>query len=318
MMELTTVNSEMQQIIITDKAKEYIAQSKASNTVKSYRADWKDFTNYCNTVGCQSLPANEVTIVNYIAVLADNHKASTIQRKVSAISQAHKAAGFDTPTQTFAVKAIMAGIRRNKGTMADKKQAAVIDDIRMMVNTLDDRLISIRDRALLLIGFAGAFRRSELAGLTMDNIEFNRNGVTITLVHSKTDQEGAGYKKGIPYGSNPATCPVRALQDWLEAANITEGAIFRSMNRHGQVQDSAMSDKAVALIVKRTAEAAGLDSSKYSGHSLRSGFITTAAANGTNERNIMKQSGHKSIAVMRGYIHDATLYNDNAAANVGL
>ncbi|MCM0758515.1 tyrosine-type recombinase/integrase [Sporomusa sphaeroides DSM 2875] len=303
---------------LSEQAKNYIAQSKADNTVKSYKSDWADFVSYCNNNSLDALPADEKTVISYITELAQDKKVSTINRRISAISQAHQAAGYQTPTQTFAVRALLKGIKREKGTMPDKKQAAGIDDVRLMVETLGDKLIDIRDRALVLIGFAGAFRRSELVNLTIEDIKTDRNGITITLRHSKTDQEGQGIKKGIPYGSNPDTCPVRALLDWLNASCITEGAIFRSINRHSQVQPNAMSDKAVALIVKKLAEVAGLDASQYSGHSLRSGFITTAADYGVDERSIMKQSGHKSLVVMRGYIQEATLFRHNAASQVGL
>jgi integrase len=187
-----------------------------------------------------------------------------------------------------------------------------------MVDTLDGSLIGLRDRALILIGFAGAFRRSELVAVEMDDIEFNREGLTITLLQSKTDQEGQGYKKGIPYGSHPDTCPVRSLQDWLQAAKITKGPLFRRVNRYGQVGPAALTGKSVAVIVKKLAKAAGLDERKYSGHSLRAGLITTAANRGVDERSIMKQSGHKSLTVMRGYIQDATLFKNNAATHVGL
>lgn len=303
---------------LSEQAKNYIEQSKAGNTVKSYKSDWADFVAHCSSNNLNALPADEMTIISYITELAQDKKVSTINRRISAISQAHQAAGFETPTQTFAVRAVLKGIKREKGTMPDKKQAAGIDDVRLMVETLGDKLIDIRDKALVLIGFAGAFRRSELVSLTVEDIKTDRNGITVTLRHSKTDQEGRGVKKGIPYGSNPDTCPVRALLDWLNAAGITEGAIFRSINRHSQVQPSAMSDKAVALVIKKLAESAGLDASMYSGHSLRSGFITTAADCGVDERSIMKQSGHKSLVVMRGYIQDATLFKHNAASQVGL
>lgn len=303
---------------LSERAKNYIAQSKAGNTVKSYKSDWADFVTYCDEHSLSNLPADDRTIISYITELAQDKKVSTINRRISAISQAHQAAGYETPTQTFAVRAVLKGIKNTKGTMPDKKQAAGIDDVKLMVETLGNKLIDIRDRALVLIGFAGAFRRSELVSLNIEDIKADRNGITVTLRHSKTDQEGQGIKKGIPYGSNPDTCPVRALTDWLNASGITEGAIFRSINRHSQVQPSAMSDKAVALVIKKLAEAAGLDSSQYSGHSLRSGFITTAADCGVDERSIMKQSGHKSLVVMRGYIQDATLFKHNAASQVGL
>jgi integrase len=186
-----------------------------------------------------------------------------------------------------------------------------------MVDTLPDSLLGIRDRALLLVGFAGAFRRSELVGLDVADVEFKREGLVVTLERSKTDQEGAGRKIGIPYGSNPATCPVRALQAWLEASATTEGALFRTMNRHGHVKDR-LSGQGVAIVVKRCAEAAGLNPDDYAGHSLRSGLATSAAAAGVSERAIMNQTGHKSVNMVRRYIREGSLFRENAAAGVGL
>jgi len=302
----------------TEKAKKYILHAKASNTIKSYKSDWKDFVAYCKREKVASLSANIETVINYVADMAETKKVSTIIRRLSSISQAHQAAGCGSPTFSFGVKTVVKGIKKTKGTIPNKKTAAVIEDIRAMVDTLGGSLINIRDRALILIGFAGAFRRSELVSVEIDDIEFNREGLTIMLKHSKTDTEGQGYKKGIPYGSHPDTCPVRSLQDWLQAAQITTGPLFRRVNRHGQVGMAALSDQSVALIVKKLVKAAGLDEKKYSGHSLRSGLITTAANRGVDERSIMKQSGHKSLTVMRSYIQDATLFKNNAATHVGL
>ncbi len=302
----------------SEQAKRYILHAKANNTIKSYKSDWKDFVTYCQARNVSSLSADIDTVINYVADMAETKKVSTIVRRLSSISQAHQAAGCGSPTFSFGVKAVVKGIKKEKGTIPIKKTAAVIEDIRAMVNTLGGSLADIRDRALILIGFAGAFRRSELVAIKMDDIEFNRDGLTITLKHSKTDQEGQGYKKGIPYGSNSDTCPVRSLQDWLQGAKITSGPLFRRINRHGQIGTMALSDQSVALIVKKLVKAAGLDERKYSGHSLRSGLITTAANKGVDERSIMKQSGHKSLTVMRGYIQDATLFKNNAATDVGL
>jgi len=301
-----------------EKAKEYILHSKADNTIKSYKSDWNDFVDFCQERDVACLAADVNTVINYVADMAETKKVSTIVRRLSSISQAHQAAECGSPTFSFAVKAVIKGIKKTKGTIPNKKKAAIIEDIRMMVNTLGGNFTDIRDRALILIGFAGAFRRSELVAIVMDDLEFTRDGLVIMLKHSKTDQEGQGYRKGIPYGSNPDTCPVRALQAWLEVSKISEGAIFRGINQYQQIRPKGLSDKAVALIVKKLAKAAGLDERKYSGHSLRSGLITTAANKGVDERSIMKQSGHKSLTVMRGYIQDATLFKNNAATDVGL
>jgi len=314
----TIVNQQLNIERTSERAKEYILHAKANNTIKSYKSDWKDFTAYCKREKVAALTADIDTVINYVADMAETKKVSTIVRRLSSISQAHQAAGCGSPTFSFGVKAVVKGIKKTKGTLPNKKSAAVIEDIRLMVDTLGGKLVDIRDRALILVGFAGAFRRSELVAIVMDDIEFNRDGLTITLLHSKTDQEGQGYKKGIPYGSHPDTCPVRSLQDWLQAAKITTGPLFRRINKYGKVGTTALTDQSVALIVKKLANAAGLDAKKYSGHSLRSGLISTAANRGVDERSIMKQSGHKSLTVMRGYIQDATLFKNNAATHVGL
>jgi site-specific recombinase XerD len=306
-------------VLVSDRAREYTRQAKAANTRRAYRSDWNDFDVWCTVHHLPSLPASANTVGLYLTALADQgRKASTIGRRVSSISQAHQAAGFESPTQTAAVRALLAGIRRTIGTAQTGKAPAVTEDIRAMVAGLPENLLGLRDRALLLVGFAGAFRRSELVGLDVSDLEFNRDGLTITLRRSKTDQEGEGRKVGIPYGSNPETCPVRSLRAWLDASAIEAGPVFRPVNRHGRMQPDRLSDKAVALVVKRRAEAAGLEPAKYAGHSLRSGLATAAAAAGASERAIMAQTGHRSVNMVRRYIRDGSLFRENAAARVGL
>jgi integrase len=211
----------------------------------------------------------------------------------------------------------MQGIRRKLGTAPNQKAPVLTDDIRAMVDATDVGLIGLRDRALLLLGFAGAFRRSELVGLNVEECGFTRDGLTVTLQRSKTDQEGQRRKIGIPYGSNPDTCPVRNLQGWMEQAGITAGPVFRSINRHGQMQ-GRLSGTAVALLVKKLAERAGLDRAKYAGHSLRAGHATAAAIAGASERSIMQQTGHHSVTMVRRYIRDANLFRENSATRLGL
>ncbi|WP_276620586.1 site-specific integrase [Syntrophomonas wolfei] len=300
------------------KATEYMSAAKSVNTLTAYRKDWQDFEQFCVLAGLNSLPAAADTVVSYLTVLADTHKVSTLERRIASISQAHQAADLNSPTSDMKVRILMQGIRREKGTAQDCKAPAVTSDIKAMVSTLPDSLLGIRDRALLLVGFAGGFRRSELVALDVEDLEFKREGLVINLRRSKTDQEGQGRKVAIPYGSNCDTCPVRSLQLWLEASGISSGPVFRSVNRHGNLQANRLSDKAVALVVKRTAEAAGLDSSKYSGHSLRAGMATSAAAAGVSERAIMNQTGHRSQSMVRRYIREGNLFNDNAAARLGL
>lgn len=308
-----------QLVEVAQTAMEYAAKSKAASTVKAYQNDWQDFTAWCAEQGLQALPATAETVALYLTAKADTVKVSTLERRLGAISQAHRAAGHSPiSTRIEPLHSVWQGIKRTKGTVQQGKVPAKTDDIRVMVDTLTDSLLGLRDRALLLIGFAGAFRRSEIVALDVDHVQVTNEGLVITLERSKTDQVGQGRKIGIPYGSYPATCPVRAYQTWLEVSGIREGALFRSVNRHGQLQDGRLSDKAVALVVKRCAEAAGLDATMYAGHSLRSGLATSAAAAGVSERAIMAQTGHKSVSMVRRYIREGSLFRENAAAGVGL
>ena len=233
--------------------------------------------------------------------------------------QAHQAAGYVTPTTDAQVRLVFQGIRRTLGWAPDQKNAAITAEVRAMVETLSPTsLLGVRDRALLLVGFAGAFRRSELVSLDVADVTFGRDGLIVQLRRSKTDQEGEGRKVGLPFGSNPLTCPVRSLRAWLESAAIARGPIFRPVDRHGNIAVTRLTDQSVALIVKRCAKAAGLDWERYAGHSLRSGLATAAAMADVSERAIMAQTGHKSLPMVRRYIRDGSLFRSNAAAAVGL
>lgn len=187
-----------------------------------------------------------------------------------------------------------------------------------MVDATDSGIIGVRDRALILLGFAGAFRRSELVALDVADCSFGKDGLTVTLRRSKTDQDGAGRRVGIPYGSNPETCPVRVLQSWMEQASISTGAMFRSITRHGHVQAERLSGIDVARVVKKLVQRAGLDPTKYAGHSLRAGHATSAAIAGASERSIMNQTGHRSVQMVRRYIRDGSLFRENSAGKLGL
>jgi site-specific recombinase XerD len=303
---------------LAETAREYIQQAKAENTLRAYRADWGHFTAWCAARGFTSLPATTGTTTLYLTDLSSTHKVGTLTRRLSAISQAHKLAGHESPTRAAVVRILMAGIRRANGTAPNGKAPVLTEDIRAMVATLPGGILGIRDRALLLIGFAGAFRRSELVALDHADCEFTRAGLVVTIRRSKTDQEAHGRKVGIPYGSTIETCPVRALQAWLGASAITGGPLFRSITRHVRMQPGRLSGYAVALVVKRYAAAAGLDASRYSGHSLRAGLATSAAIAGASERSIMNQTGHRSIGMVRRYIRDGSLFRENAAAKLGL
>jgi integrase len=231
----------------------------------------------------------------YIADCAGRLKPGSIQRRLNAIAEAHKAAELDSPTHAGLMRNTLKGIRRTLGTAPAQKAPALTDDIRAMVEAADTGVIGLRDRALILLGFAGAFRRSELVGLDAEDCAFSKDGLTVTLRRSKTDQEGVGRRVGIPYGSNPETCPVRVLQEWIEQAGIGSGPLFRPINRHRQVQPGQLSGIDVARVVKKLADRAGLDAAKFAGHSLRAGHATSAAMAGASERSIMRQTGHRSV-----------------------
>jgi len=295
----------------------YIRRSRAENTLRGYRSDWADFTGWCAGVGLVALPASAETVASYLSTLADrNLKSGSIQRRVSAIAASHTAAGFDPPTQKAAVRLCLAGIRRALGTRQEGKAAVLTVDLAHMLRYQPAGLLGLRDRAMLLVGYAGAFRRSELVGLDVQDVEFSADGAKILIRQSKTDQEGAGQVVGIARGT--ALCPCAALQAWLEAAGIVAGPLFRSVNRHGQVQDGRLHDQTVAMVIKKYATAAGLDAAKFAGHSLRAGLVTQAAIAGVPDRAIMRQTRHKSSAMLGRYIRDVSLFRENASAKLGL
>lgn len=301
-----------------DQAREFARHSKAESTLRGYRADWRHFCEWCQAHGTAALPATPESVAAYIAECAGRLKVGSIQRRLNAIAEAHKAMGLESPTTAGIVRNTLKGIRRTLGTATTPKAPTLTDDIRAMVDAADAGLIGARDRALILLGFAGAFRRSELVALDIEDCAFGKDGLTVTLRRSKTDQDGAGRKIGIPYGSNPETCPVRTIQAWIEAAAISSGPLFRSLNRHGQVQPGRLSGIDVARIIKKLALRACLDPAKYAGHSLRAGHATSAAIAGASERSIMKQTGHRSVQMVRRYIRDGSLFRENSAGKLGL
>jgi len=307
--------------------RDYAAAARAKNTVRAYRFAWADFTDWCQDQEVRSLPANADDVARYIGELAQRGlKTATIQLRLASIAQAHKAADQEPPTRAAAVRMVWAGIKRTHGTAQDGKSPLLLEDLRAANARLQrsrsskrgPRLRLWRDRAILLVGFATACRRSELVGLEVADVVLSRAGATITLRRSKTDQEGAGRKIGVPWGSSPELCPLKALQAWQDAAGITTGPLFRAVDRHGNVGDRALSSDAVALIVKARVAQIGLDPARYAGHSLRAGLATSAAAADVSERTIAQQTGHKSMDILRRYIRDADLFRHNAAGALGL
>jgi integrase len=265
----------------------------------------------------------------YLASEAGRLRPGTLARHLVAITAAHRAAGHQLDTRASAIRETLTGIKRTHGTSQTGKAPALVTDIKAMIKAQPDTLAGFRNRALLLVGFAGALRRSELVALDVEDLDSTSDGLVVTIRRSKTDQDGQGRQIGVPYGRHMKTCPVKSLQSWLEVAGITSGAIFREITRgdriatayvdkSGRQRGLRLSDKTVALVVKRAAKAAGFDPKMYAGHSLRGGLASSAAAAGASERSIMATTGHRSVQMVRRYIRIGELFRENAAATVGL
>lgn len=300
-----------------DEIKDYITRSKSANTRKAYRSDWKDFEQWCRIKGLTSLPASPATIAGYLVDLSKTHKAATLERRLVSIRQAHSMSGKALDKNDSCISETLKGIKNTIGTAQTMKTPIVIDDLREMVQSCENNLQGIRDRALLLVGFTGAFRRSELVSLKFEDLRFNRNGIEITLRRAKTDQEGKGQIVPIPYGSNPDTCPVRSMQAWLEMSGISNGHIFRGINKHGHLNEKGLTPAAIALIIKRNAHIKDR-AFEFGGHSLRAGFCTQAAINGVSAHASMRQARQKKIETHQKYIRIANMWQDCAATKLGL
>lgn len=306
---------------LSDKSKKSFAETKADNTIDAYQADWNDFCDWCQYNKKQAFPAAPETLVNYINDLADYAKVSTIRRRISAISENYNAANAlgltkDNPCHTWIVKESLLGISRLKGSYEKGKMPIFWEEIEEMVRRVDLTTITgLRDRALLLLGFMGAFRRSELVGLDVEDIRKLPQGILITIKSSKTDKLSSGQQIAIPYLKSilddPSMDCIAALDAWKEAGHLSSGPLFRRISKAGNVLQYRLSDKSVSLIVKKYAAAIGLDPTDYGGHSLRHGFATYAAEHRLPERLIMKQTRHKSVEMVRRYINDADMFTDN-------
>ena len=298
-----------------EAAARYAAAEKASGTRRAYRSDFRIFSVWCRHRELIALPALPTTVAAYLAYEGGQElRPSTLGRRLAAIQYAHQNAGHEPPTNAEGVKATLRGIRRTLGTARNGKAPATAARAKAMARSVPDSLIGIRDRAVLLLGFAGAFRRSELVALDVDDIESSDQGLRITIRRSKTDQDGEGAVVAIAPGTTE--CPALALLTWLGAAGIIEGPVFRSINRAGKISKTPLSDRSVANIVKTYAGRVGLDARKFSAHSLRSGFLTSAAANGASIFKMMDVSRHKSIDTLRGYVRDAELFKNHAGTGL--
>ena len=281
-----------------------LKNSKAANTLRAYQADFKDFSTFCAKNGLNFLPTKPKILSLYLTHLSATSKFSTLKRRIASISVIHKIKGHYLDTKHPIIMENLLGIKRVKGSNQKAKKPILINDLKLIINVIDQtnqtEKRKIRDKAIILIGFSGGFRRSELVNLIYDDVEFVNEGVKIFIKRSKTDQSGEGMTKAIPYFDNQLFCPVVSLKNWMNNSEIKSGKIFD------------ISDKSIALIVKKYASLSGLDPNKYSGHSLRSGFATATAESGAEERNIMAMTGHKTSQMVRRYIQEANLFKNNA------
>lgn len=298
-----------------DKAAALAREEKAPATRRAYRSDFALFEAWCRSRGLSALPAAPEAVAAFLASECEAGKSvSTIGRRVAAIRYAHKFAGYLPPTDDERVKATVRGIRRKVGVAPKRKAPATAKRLIPMAFGASDGLKGLRDRALLLLGFAGAFRRSELVALDLAEIEETEGGLRITIRRSKTDQEGAGHTIAVVRGS--VACPVAALKAWREAAGITSGRLFRSVRKGGKTLGGNLSAHAVANIVKAQARAVGLDPAQFAAHSLRAGFCTSAASKGASLFKIMDTTRHRSVDTLRGYVRDADLFANHAGAGL--
>lgn len=301
------------------QVQEFVAAAKAPDTLRAYQSDWRHFERWCRGRELASLPAAAETVALYLADLAATHRPATLTRRLTSITRFHQAANLPSPAnlRELLVAETLKGIRRTLGAAQQGKNPLLTADLLKVLAHIPDDLQGARDRALLLVGYAGGLRRSEIAALEVRDVRWEERGAVLTLRRSKTDQEGQSREVALVFGSHPDSCPVRTLEEWLERAAIQDGRLFRSLDRHGKL-GPALHKNSIGEIVKRRVAAAGYESEGFAGHSLRAGFATQASINGSNELAIMKQTGHRSLATLRRYIRDAEIFRDSAAGKLGL
>jgi integrase len=284
-----------------------VRDSLSANSRRAYASDVTRFAAWGGAV-----PATPAVIAEYLADHADSHAVASLIRWLTSLAKAHRALGAADPTDSELVKSVLRGIRRRNGSMLAQAKPLLRDDLFAILDAVGGGMKADRDRALLLIGFAGGFRRSELVGLDVADAEPVKQGIIITIRRSKTDQLGIGRKIGIPYARG-RHCPIAALDKWRAASGIADGPVFRPVTRHGQVVPARLSGEAVSLVIKERLVALGIEPNLYSGHSLRAGFVTSAAQAGVSSWKIREQTGHKSEAMLARYIRDGEMFLDNAA-----
>jgi len=298
-----------------ERAKTYARQSRATATRRAYASDLRDFARYCTQNELAALPAAPQTVALYLAELAGKLKVSTIRRRVVAIAQQHLLHGHPAPTADPIVREILKGIERTHGIAPHKKTALTADLLKDVLHRLDGSLRGRRDRALLLLTFAGGFRRSEVAALDVADVRFEKRGAVVTLRRSKTDQIGAGREVAIPQLRTEALCSVHALRAWLSAATIIEGPVFRTFSMRGDLQANRIDGRDVARLVQRLTGHARLEGD-FAAHSLRAGFVTSGAERGIAEASLQNVTGHRSPTILRGYVRRATLFDDAPLARI--
>ncbi len=303
---------------LIERAGAYVDAATANNTRRAYDAAWRAFETWCQSNGLDPLPALPSTVGLYLTSAADEVKVSTLRLRLAAIARRHRDNDLSLDTGHPAIRKIMQGVARTKGSAPKKKEAATDVILRDAIRAYasGDAAKAKRDKAILTVGFFAALRRSELAAIDIEHVTFTDEGALITLPRRKTDQEGHGTVIGLPHKDDVITCPVAALKAWMESVQSTSGPLFRSVSRGGRVLTNRIGDRDVARIVKDATGAAGYDADTFGGHSLRAGFITTCARKGVPERIIATQSGHKSINVLRGYVRRASIFKENAAAMI--
>ena len=300
-----------------------LQSSKASNTVRAYKSDFKDFGLFCAQNGFKSLPSEPKIVSLYLTHLSTRDmKMSTIKRRLVSIGVIHKLKGHYLDTKHPSIIENIMGIKRRKGSVQNGKKPLLISNLKALINVIDEQkkeeIKKIRDRSIILIGFSGGFRRNEIVSLDFDDLDFVSEGLKISLRRSKTDQFGEGLVKGLPYFKNARYCPVQSLKKWIEISKINNGPLFRRFSKGSNLTENRLTDQTVALLIKQYLQLAGIDSKNFSGHSLRSGFATSAAESGAEERSIMAMTGHKSTEMVRRYIKEANLFKNNALNKIDL
>lgn len=295
-------------------ARRLMKKARADSTWRAYRSDWRQFEAFCNNVQLQALPASPRTLVSFLSSQAGERKSpSTIQRRLVAIRLVHTGAGHQRPDSDPVITELMKGIRRDWRQPTARKTPAVATDVIAMADSVDPETNKgLRDRALLLFGFAGAFRRSELVAIEIDHLHYQAEGVRVTIPHSKTDQEAKGQVIAVRAEPDSDYCPVQALKDWITVGDVTSGPVFLRMHRHDRIGTSSMTPQSVALVVKEHASRVGLEPARYSGHSLRRGFLTAAAREHKSIFKMAEHSRHKSLEVLRQYVEDEQKFDDHA------